>query len=399
MFGFFGKRKKKEQLDQAFDRVLEKIHRIDDWDNPERLKRYILDSCKQIIDLTKELDEEKEQYKVYSDYLMDIRKLGSLNQKQSKALNSTVRNLIAAEQAKKDYENVRHKLAEEQYLLLEANSRFVPQEYKQMAQNEDDQYKLKREIQVLEGIKSENEMDREKNRYLSETMRRMSFILLAASGALAFLFLIIRLSTGVDTTWGTLLVLFFMALYVLYLYYKNSGMRRENRQIVSSLNQTISMLNVSRMKYASMTAAIDFMKKKYKIGTSYELKAMWDYFLEERQIRLKNRQDNEDYKYYYKRLVKLLGDLDLRDTNMWVDQTEALIHANEMQKVKSSLLGSREKLRSHMEENRKLINEERDEITRVMREHDFYPPELIDIVATVDKKCGLNVNYHFRKEK
>ncbi|MBQ9632849.1 MAG: hypothetical protein IJV04_08070, partial [Lachnospiraceae bacterium] len=107
MFGFFGKRKKKQEMDASFERVMEKIERIDDWDNPERLRRYILDLCKQIVDRTKEMDEQKAQYRVLSDYLMDIRKLGSLEPKQNKALRLAATNLIAAEKAKKEYENVR----------------------------------------------------------------------------------------------------------------------------------------------------------------------------------------------------------------------------------------------------------------------------------------------------
>ena len=383
-------------MDASFERVMEKIQRIDDWDNPKRLRHYILDLCKQIVDRTKDLDEQKAQYRVLSDYLMDIRKLGSLNQKQDKTLRSIVTNLITAEKAKNDYENVRHKLSEEQYVLVEANQKKMPGEITQMRGNEDDRFRLKRQIQRLEGSKSEKEIDREHNRYLRETMKKMSILLLGACAALGLLFVMIQVTSEVDMTWGTLILLFFMALFVLFTLMKNTQMRREYRRDTSELNQTISMLNVARMKFASVTAAIEFLQRKYHIRTSYELNAMWDYFLEERQIRLKNIQDNEDYKYYYRRLFKFLGELNLHDTNMWLDQTTALVNEDDMQKVKSSLVSAREKLRTHMEENKHMIEEERDEITQVMREHDYYPPEIVEIVASVDQKCGLNINYHFR---
>ncbi|MBR1627666.1 MAG: hypothetical protein IJ679_00160, partial [Lachnospiraceae bacterium] len=330
--------------------------------------------------------------------LVDIRKLGSLNQKQDKALRTAVQSLFAAEQAKKDFETAEHKLQDAQYVLMETNQKFVPDEIRLMGKNEDDRYKMKREIHVLEAQKSEREIDRENNIHFRETMRKLSIMLLAASGSMALFFIVIQLTMRVDMTWATLLLLFFMALFVMYVFLKNSRIRRENREAVDDLNQIISMLNVLRMRYASLTAAIDFMKRKYGIRTSYELKGMWDSFLEERQIRLKNRQDNEDYKYYYHKLVKILGELNLRDTNIWVDQTEALVNEDEMQKVKSSLMASREKLRTRMEDTQKMIKDERDEITQVMREHDFYPPDLVEIIASVDKKCGLNVNYYFRKK-
>ncbi len=398
IFGFLRKRRKKEELDRSFERVMEEIHRIDDWDNPKRLRHYILDLCKQIVDRTKELDEQEAQYHVLSDYLMDIRKLGSLNQKQNKALQKVVHNLTTAEQARKDYENVRHKLSEPQFRIMETNQRFVPDEVKQMAANEDDRYKMKRELHDLEVAKNAMEIERERNIYTRETLRKMSIMLLGACASLALLFMMIQMSSGIDMTWGTLLIFLVMALFLMFIFYRNTWLRRENRETVSLLNQTISMLNVMRMKFASLTAAIEFMQRKYGIKTSYELKAMWDFYLEEKRIREKNLQDNEDYKYYSKRLVKILGDLELHDPTMWEDQIEALINQDEMQKVKNSLISARETLRSRMRENRNMIKDERDEISQVMREHDYYPPDIIEMVATVDKRCGLNLNYHFKKE-
>ena len=41
----FGKRKKKEELDRSFERVISKIHNIEDRDNPKKLRHYIVDCC------------------------------------------------------------------------------------------------------------------------------------------------------------------------------------------------------------------------------------------------------------------------------------------------------------------------------------------------------------------
>ncbi len=64
---FFGKKRKKEQeIDEAFAKVYQEIETIDNWNDPKKLEHYILDSCEQIIALTKEIEEEKAENTVLS---------------------------------------------------------------------------------------------------------------------------------------------------------------------------------------------------------------------------------------------------------------------------------------------------------------------------------------------
>ena len=43
---FFGKKRKKEQeIDEAFAKVYQEIETIDNWNDPKKLEHYILDSC------------------------------------------------------------------------------------------------------------------------------------------------------------------------------------------------------------------------------------------------------------------------------------------------------------------------------------------------------------------
>ena len=397
MFNFFKRKKKKqEEIDQSFAQVMEEIHRIDDWENPKKIRHYILDSCQQIVSRTKIVDKEKAQYRVLSKYMDDIRKLSSLNQRQSKALRDVINKLDEAKKAKEDYVNVTHRLHEDQYLLLGQNARFIPQEILQMQENETYQYSLKRDMQVLEGSKSEYEIEREKNRRTKAVMRKVAVVLLSGCATFVFLFLVLQFAFELDTTWASLALLFFMVVFVFGLFYKNSNITRENRMAVSELNRTISLLNVVRMKYANVTSSITYIQKKYHIRTSYELSYLWEAYNEEKKIRDKNKQDNEDYRFFFGRLVKMLNMLELNDSDIWLEQTEALVDENEMAKVRSSLTDRRSRLRDQIMENTRVIQEERDEIARLMREHDYYPAEIVELVGSVDRMCGLNLNYHFR---
>lgn len=398
IFPFNRRKKKQQQLDESFNRVMEEIARIDDWENPKRLQHYILDSCEQIVSRTKELEKQKAEYRVLSNYLGDIRKISSLNQIQSKNLVETAKRVVEISRSIDDYARVTHKMTEHQYVLFEENDEFLPGEIRQMQANETYQFNMKRDIKILEATKSEHEIERERNASFRRLMRKLSVMLLVGCASLVLLFTLLQISMGIDMTLASLILVLTMVLFVMYLFFRNSQITRENRSSITQLNKTISLLNVARMKYANITGAISYTQRKYSVRTSYELNYLWDAYIEERRIREKNRQDNEDYLYFNKRLGKQLDKLELNDTRIWLEQTGALIDPDEMQKVKSSLVDRRDKLRVQIEENTRMIRDERDEVSRLMRDHNFYPAEIVEILGSVDRMCGLNTNYYFRKD-
>ena len=50
----------------------------------------------------------------------------------------------------------------------------------------------------------------------------------------------------------------------------------------------------------------------------------------------------------------------------------------------------RKKIRDRIEDHRRIVQEERDEIDRLMTEHEHYLPEIQEIIKSVDKLCGTS---------
>ena len=48
-----------DDLDETMDEVLSEIHKIDDMSDPKKIEQYILDSCEEVISLTKQNEGEK----------------------------------------------------------------------------------------------------------------------------------------------------------------------------------------------------------------------------------------------------------------------------------------------------------------------------------------------------
>jgi cupin superfamily acireductone dioxygenase involved in methionine salvage len=60
-----------------------------------------------------------------------------------------------------------------------------------------------------------------------------------------------------------------------------------------------------------------------------------------------------------------------------------------MQESRHKLIQRRKKIRQRIEENTEVVKSERDEIDRLMREHNYYVSEIMEIIDSVDRLCGL----------
>ena len=184
-------------------------------------------------------------------------------------------------------------------------------------------------------------------------------------------------------------ILFVAAVGVFVMYLKMSKNRKRNKELLKSLNQTIGLLNVVRMKYANVTRALDFEKEKYQVTNSYELNYMWEGYLEMVRQQEQFASDNDDFVYFSKRLLRILNGLALYDKKIWLNQVSALVHEDIMQNVNHDLVIRRAKLRDRIAEETRSLKSERDEIDRLMKIHNYYVPEILEIITSVDKLCGL----------
>ncbi len=61
-----------------------------------------------------------------------------------------------------------------------------------------------------------------------------------------------------------------------------------------------------------------------------------------------------------------------------------------MVEVKHELIQRRQGIRKRIQDNTVIVKSERDEIDKLMREHNYYVPEIMEIIQSVDKLCGLD---------
>lgn len=388
---FFGKKRKKEQeIDEAFAKVYQEIETIDNWNDPKKLEHYILDSCEQIIALTKEIEGEKTEYRIVTSYLTDIQTIEGLPEEMRQSIREAATNIEQLNAARQAYEKTSYHISEEQFMLMEQEEDDIPQTIHRLLDNERYQDKVRRDKNILEAQKNQWEIEREAITGERKILKRASVLLFLLYATLLILLFVLQFMAKMDLTVAFLVLFFVGALGGAMIYFRSLYLQKQMRQATRNENQAISLLNVVCMKYVNVTKAVEYTKDKFGIHNSTELNYVWEQYTSAVREKEKFLRNNDDLEYFNGRLIRLLQRIDLYDRKIWLTQTKALIDDQEMVEIKHNLVKRRQKIRAHMEENRKIVQSERNEIDRLMTEHEHYVPEIIEIISSVDKLCGLD---------
>ena len=388
---FKKKNKKKEELDASFDKVLTEIKEIDEWNNPQKIVHYILDSCEQIIALTKQIQAQDAEINVLTNYMEDIQTIKNLPKNKKDDLYIVAKNLEDLDRSRKNYEGQAPPLTDEKFMILAEDDDRIPDVIKRMQDNEKYQSKEGKTMRALEAEKSEYEIERDQIASSNRLLSRIPILMAMTFMSFLILFFILRQNVNIDISGYLLVLLFATAVGIFIIFLRSSHNRRRNRELVRSINKTISVLNVVRMKYANVTRAITYEQEKYGVATSAELNYLWDKYVDMVRSRDQYAKDNDDYEYFMQRLMRILAKFDLHDKKIWQTQVAAIAHEDVMDRLYHSINVRRKKVKERRQENLDAVKSERIEIDKMMKEHNYYTPEVMEIISSVDKICGLSL--------
>ena len=322
---FKKRRRKKETGESAFDRTLREIKAIDDWDDRKKIEHYILDSCEQIVSLTKEIEGEKAQIRIMDSYLEDTEKISALPPEKRQELSDTASKVVSLERSRSEYQKSEKKISDADFLMMQENEEIMPDAILRMQDNEKYYDKIRREMAALEGEKAEYEYELDENREADGQLKKLSIFVLVAFAIVFSVIIFIDQTTRFDASFFFLIFLLLGAVIGIAIFLRQSSLQKERRKLIRQLNQSISLLNVIRVKYASIVKAVESQKERYNAKTAYELNIRWERYLE--AVREKNQylSDNDDLEYYSKKLMRLLSPLKLYDRRIWLSVPGALI--------------------------------------------------------------------------
>ncbi len=383
--GLFKKRKKKRDMGSFLEGYLteeapkEGVHQV---------QHQALSCCEMMISLSRELEETKKEYQLVTDYLSDIQMLEELPEQDMTRLRDTAKNIISLDKARNEFVNKEQRLSDAQYMQMEQLEAEIPGDIRRMQANESYQSMIKRDMDNLEGEKSEWEY------YLSSLIKERKML------KIGLCLLLPVFAVGVCLL-GYLQyvqyrdVLLWSMVFILVATMAGGGgvlrLQRDGREIKrakASINRAITLTNQMKAKYVNVTNAVDYAIEKFHVRNSMELNYMWEQYMEAVKEREAAERTNEDLEYFSSKLVRDLKQYKMYDAAIWVHQANALADKKEMVEVKHYLLVRRQKLRARLEQQIKEIREAKQQMLVLVKEEKDHKKEIMEVLASIDQLCG-----------
>lgn len=381
---FWEKWKKKKTFEEKFEELDSEVLTDKDYRDASKVEQYVVERLEQIVEIAKEIEDEKAEYRIVTSYLNDIHKLQDLPEAEKKKIEETAANVVQLNSARTEFLNSAKKLTDAQFAQIEREEKEIPNAIRRLAANEAYQDTLKRDMKYLEREKSRLALHRE---YLSRQQNTLRRFLYVFSGVMLFLaaaMAIMQEMMGVSFHYGYVMLILLAVLGICGAALKIMGNHTEIRTAEKSINRAITLLNKVKFKYVNVTNAIDYACEKYHVRRSSELNQMWEFYMEAVKEREKYERTSEDLDYFNGRLVRLLKNYQLYDPQIWVTQTIALVDHREMVEITHNLVNRRQKLRDRIEYNVNVIKDQKTEAEQLLDKVGDKRFQVEEIIRTVD---------------
>ena len=363
---FFKRRKKEKTLENKFDELNEGILNEKDRENPHKVEHYVIERLEQMIETTKEIEDEKAEYKVVTSYLNDIQTLEGLTEEEKKPITDIASNIVALNKTRYELMHSEKKIADVQFAQMQQEESDIPNAIKRLQSNEAYLETIRRDMKYLEREKGEWQLYQEILSHDRVKMQKFMYVAAGLSVTAALILLIAQIILGTDMRLIWMILIFIAVLGICLPYLKMMNDRTESRRAKANADKAITLLNKVKIKYVNMTNAVDYACEKYHVRNAKELEFLYGQYQEEAREKDTFRKTSDDLDYYTQNLLQYLTRLRMYDTRVWLTHANALVDSREMVELKHELLTRRQKLRARMEYSVGSIHEMKGEALKNM---------------------------------
>lgn len=387
-FRRFKNRKKKRTIHREYMEIPEDSYygTVDSIEDPLSIKNHVVHICEQMIDISREIDDVRQEYDQVTAYLNDIQIVEGLEGEQRKQLEDVATHISKLIKARNDYLNEEHKISDETFNQMEEMEAEIPNVIRRLKVNEADLETVKHDLNYLAAEKVEWSVVRQEREEEIALLRKHSGIIMLAFGGLAILTGIL----SIMMEWGMLpvfIVALMATLLAAYVIFRMQECKKDIKQSDVNQNYIISLENRIKIKYVNAKNAVDYTCNRYHVKNSKELIFNYEQYIDICKERERFKQTNEELEYYKTRLVRILRGINLYDAKIWLNYANAIVNKDEMVELKHEYFTRRQFLRSQINYNLAAIADLRVDV-------DLYVDKLgekaVQVRAIVDKVDEIN---------
>jgi hypothetical protein len=313
-------------------------------------KHQAVELCEELIDGARELEDEKSQYHLLTYYLNDIQTLENLPKGEREPIMESAKQIVKLDDKRNQFLKTEHRIPDSLYAQFQEEENEMPGTIKRLQSNETYLDTINKDLHMLEGEKMEWMMLLQEEKEAQKLLHKASVFILVLFGLAVLLLVILSYGMGIDTQLYMLITAFLAVFYAAFAIFKYQSCVRTIRQCEASRDKAITLENHVKIKYVNIKNAVDYTYDKYHVKNSYELIYQYEQYQEMVKERKKFRENSDDLVYYSERLVRQLEALNLYDARIWLRYVGAIIDKKEMVELKHDLFQRRKKVRSHMVE-------------------------------------------------
>lgn len=382
---FFWRKKKEKSFEKKFGELEATILSEKDYKDARKIEQYVVERLEQIIEVTKEIEDEKSEYRMVTAYLNDIQLLEDMPEDEHKKIVEIAANVVQLNTARTEFLNSSKKLSDAQFTQLERLEEEIPTAIKRLSANEVYRDTLMKDMKYLEREKTEWALRKDYLVHHVNKLKYLLYIMLGVSATAAVIIGLLQLVLELDMFYGWMAWVFVTAVVICVIYLRMQSDREEISAADRCQNKAITLLNKVKLKYVNIANAIEYTCEKYHVESASELNQQWEYYLEAVKEREKYERTSEDLDYFKGRLVRALAQYKFYDAQVWVVQAVALVNPKEMVEVKHGLVSRRQKLRSRIEYNMQIVKEQKEEAEKLLDKVGDMRPQVEQILLAIDK--------------
>ncbi|MBR5126815.1 MAG: hypothetical protein IKU69_00120 [Roseburia sp.] len=385
--GFFKSwlnKRKEKKLEERFEEISEGVLLEEDKSNSSKVEHYVIERLEQVVEATREIEDEKSEYRVVTAYLNDIHTIGGLPEKERAAITDVAQNIVNLDRARQEFLHSEKKISDVQYTAIQQEENTVPNTIKRLKANEAYQEILEKDMKYL--VRERDEWLFYKEELLNEEKSLQNNVRLVTglgicSGVLLLLY---QFATDASMKLIWTVYLFIMAAAICTLALKIMNAQKDYQRATKNADKAIQLLNTVKLKYVSVTNAVDYCREKFHVNSAGEFNRIWEAYLEAVKQREKFEINNDDLRYYNNRLIRMLSEYKLYDAKVWIPQALALVDHNEMVEVTHRLNERRQKIRGRIEKSVEMIKRHVEDMEKLL-------PDLSPEVAAQVKNIMMSI--------
>ena len=348
--------------------------------DPQQRRGYVQRCMEQIQESAEELESLTYEYNNVTAYLTDMEEIEALPAQERERINEYAKKLLTLEEERRTFTSKKIRMSDSRFRHIEQIQTEVPDGIRKLREAEDYQALIRSDLSRLDGERHAYEYRRDEQNTIIENSKGITIICLVAMTLCILLLFFLQTLLQIDTQIGYFLTILAGTVTITVLFVKNQDAGKEIIQVEQSIHKLILLQNKVKIRYVNNINLLDYLYTKFDVNHSTELDKVWNRFMVEVEERKKLDENDEDLSFYQKELLKTLRRFHIKDPEVWMSRSLALLDAKEMVEIRHGYIQRRQKLRKQMEYYKGMAEMARNEVKDLAADYPEYAKEILSIV-------------------